>query len=46
MTAFNSIVAELAPGGYLVIGSHERLPEHSYSLVREPQCPWLYQRTT
>lgn len=44
--AFAGIVAELAPGGYLAVGSHERLPEHGLPLARDPQCPWLYQLAT
>jgi hypothetical protein len=45
-TAFNRILTVLAPGGYLVMGSHEKLPASSFALVRDEKCPWVYQLKT
>ncbi len=41
--AFERILTVLAPGGYLVVGSHEKLPSSSLPLVRGENCPWVYQ---
>jgi chemotaxis protein methyltransferase CheR len=41
--AFGRILTVLAPGGYLVVGSHEKLPASSFALVRDEKCPWVYQ---
>ena len=41
--AFGRILTVLAPGGYLVVGSHEKLPSSSFALVRDEKCPWVYQ---
>ena len=40
--AFERIVQALAPGGLLIVGSHERLPEVSRALLRDERCPWAY----
>jgi chemotaxis protein methyltransferase CheR len=42
-TVFERIVAALAPGGLLILGSHERLPEMGLSLERDVDCPWVYR---
>lgn len=42
--AFQHITNTLSPRGYLVIGSHERLPEIEATLTKDPQCPWIYQK--
>lgn len=42
-TALEAILSVLAPGGWLVVGSHETLPPISFDLVRSPSCPWGYQ---
>lgn len=42
-TAFDRIISELAPGGYLAVGSHEKLPATSHCLIRDPHCPWVYK---
>lgn len=41
--AFDRIVSTLDPGGYLVVGSHEKLPSSTHPLVRDPDCPWVYR---
>ncbi|MGD8846310.1 MAG: CheR family methyltransferase [Desulfobacteraceae bacterium] len=40
--AFDRITATLPPGGYLVVGSHEKLPASTSTFIRDPQCPWVY----
>lgn len=40
--AFDRILGRLAPGGALIVGSHERPPPDTRPLVRDPQCPWVY----
>ena len=42
--AFARILSVLAPGGCLVIGSHEQLPFSDVSLKRDTDCPWVYWR--
>jgi chemotaxis methyl-accepting protein methylase len=41
--AFDRITSTLAPGGYLVVGSHEKLPDSAFTFIRNPQCPWVYK---
>lgn len=41
--ALARITKTLTPRGYLVIGSHERLPETGFSFLRHEECPWVYQ---
>lgn len=43
--ALPRIVDTLVPGGLLVIGAHERLPELSLPLVRDPFCPLIFHRS-
>ena len=43
LTAFERILVALAPGGYLVVGSHERLPVSAFPLERDAHCPWVYR---
>ena len=43
LVALESILSALIPGGYLVVGSHEKLPPTFTNLVRNPSCPWVYQ---
>jgi chemotaxis methyl-accepting protein methylase len=40
--AFSKILSQLAAGGCLVVGRHERLPGADYALVRDEGCPWVY----
>lgn len=40
--AFERIVQSLVQGGLLIVGSHERLPGVSRSLLRDERCPWAY----
>lgn len=42
--AVSEIVRVLPTGGYLVIGSHEQLPEKAWPLNRDADCPWVYRR--
>jgi len=44
--AFGRILSVLTPGGYLVVGSHEKLPSSSLPLVRDENCPWVYMLNT
>lgn len=41
--AFERILTVLTPGGYLVVGSHEKLPDSSFPLLRDENCPWVYK---
>ncbi len=41
--ALNNILTTLSPGGYLVIGSHETLPETLLSLVCSEKCSMVFQ---
>lgn len=40
--AFTRILSVLAPGGCLVTGAHERLPESDATLLKDAHCPWVY----
>lgn len=40
--AFANIILQLAKGGTLVIGSHERVPSLGLPLQRDENCPWVY----
>ena len=42
--ALEGVLSTLAPGGLLILGAHERLPEVSPPFVRDENCPWIYQR--
>ena len=41
--ALKRILSSLTPGGYLVTGSHERLPEPRFSLARSEKCSMVFQ---
>ncbi len=41
--ALSKILSTLSLGGYLVIGSHETLPERVFRLVRVEKCTMVYQ---
>ncbi len=41
--ALNAILSTLTPGGYLVIGSHETLPELLFSLACSEKCSMVFQ---
>ena len=41
--ALKRILSTLTPGGYLVIGSHEGLPEALFSLARSEKCSMVFQ---
>lgn len=41
-TAFERILAVLADGGILIVGSHEHLPPSQVPLKRDPLCPWVF----
>ena len=43
-SAFDRILGVLAPGGYLVVGSHEKPPRSRFRLQRDERCPWVYRR--
>ncbi len=39
---FTKILQSLNPGGWLIIGSHEKLPDEAAGLTRNPSTPWAY----
>jgi chemotaxis methyl-accepting protein methylase len=41
---FAKILQSLNPGGSLIIGSHENLPDESSGLTRNPSTPWAYRK--
>ena len=41
---FTKIQQCLNPGGWLIIGSHEKLPDESSGLTRSPSTPWAYRK--
>jgi len=43
---FTQIIESLSPGGWLIIGSHEKLPDDSSRLTRNPSTPWAYCKKT
>ncbi len=42
--AAERIIKTLLPGGLLIVGAHEKLPELSVQLVRDNHCPLIYHR--
>ena len=42
--AFTNILESLKSGGWLIIGSHEKLPHESSRLTRNPSTPWAYRK--
>jgi chemotaxis methyl-accepting protein methylase len=42
--AFTKIIDSLNPDGWLIVGSHERLPDESPGLTRNPSTPWAYRK--
>jgi chemotaxis methyl-accepting protein methylase len=42
--ALKRITAVLTPGGYLIVGTHERFPTLALPLHQDPDLPWLYKR--
>jgi chemotaxis protein methyltransferase CheR len=44
--ALERIIESLAPGGFLIIGSHEKLPAQCQVLIPFPHHPYIFQRTT
>lgn len=42
--AVERIVEMLAPGGLFIIGAHEKLPDLSLPLLRDPSCPLIFHR--
>jgi chemotaxis methyl-accepting protein methylase len=38
------ILKSLNPGGWLIIGSHEKLPNETPGLTRNPSTPWAYRK--
>ena len=41
---FTKIIDSLDPGGWLIVGSHEKLPDESSRLNRNPSTPWAYRK--
>jgi len=40
---FEQIIARITPGGYLVAGSHEKIPGSVFHLKRDDECPQIFQ---
>ena len=38
----NRILENISPGGWLIVGSHEKLPGESSGFTRDPSTPWAY----
>lgn len=38
------ILKSLSPGGWLIIGSHEKLPDETPGFTRNPSTPWAYRK--
>ena len=38
------ILKSLSPGGWLIIGSHEKLPNETLRLTRNSSTPWAYRK--
>jgi chemotaxis methyl-accepting protein methylase len=43
-SSLERILSVLAPGGYLVVGSHEKPAGTAYRIERDDACPWVYRR--
>ncbi len=43
--ALSRILTQLAPGAYLVIGTHERLPDRNFDLTPVSGSPQIFQRS-
>lgn len=41
-TPLTRITGSLNPDGWLIVGSHEKLPDESLGLTRNPSTPWAY----
>ena len=41
--AFKRIVKALAPDGFLIIGSHEKIPLETGDLIPHPKVPYIFQ---
>jgi len=41
---FTRIIDSLNPDGWLIIGSHEKLPDEFSGLTRNPSTPWAYRK--
>jgi chemotaxis methyl-accepting protein methylase len=39
---FKKIAAGLLPGGWLIVGSHEKLPENAADFIQHDSIPWAY----
>ena len=42
-SAFTRVVSTLSAGGWLVTGTHERLPVSAFKLIMDTDCPGLYR---
>jgi chemotaxis methyl-accepting protein methylase len=41
--AYEQIIARIVPGGYLVIGAHEKVHDSVFHLNRDDECRFIYQ---
>jgi chemotaxis protein methyltransferase CheR len=40
----DSVIGALAPSGFLIIGSHERLPDETTALTAIPTLPYVFRK--
>ena len=43
-TAIRNVVDALTPGGFLIIGSHEKLPSEGFNLKPLGRHPYIFER--
>ncbi len=43
VSVFEKMAASLAHDGWLIVGSHEQLPERACGLIRDGTIPWAYR---
>lgn len=41
---FKRVVSALAPDGWLIVGSHEKIPAAVSNFWRHPAAPWAYRK--
>ncbi len=41
---FKRVVSALAPDGWLIVGSHEKIPAAVSNFLRHPAAPWAYRQ--
>jgi len=41
---FEAVMEALRDNGWLIIGSHEKLPGQNLPFIRHPSIPWAFQK--